>query len=344
MQENPYVDRALRALFVACAVGLAWGIRGDFGGTTGAMYPGVMLALAFAYGSGQESVARRMPVLAILGGLLIGMGGAMSYGVLHGYAKADTPINYSYGFFTLLLQGGCWGLFGGGAIGLAMDDRRPGFAEGIGLAIAVVVVGVGLEKFVGKVLDFYVDSRGNSIIPFIGGGLVFVSWMAVRGYVYGLRGAFFGFLAFGIGMSFGRLLANASYHLGVEINTWNIMEISCGFIGGLIYTWGMIGLPDRAEDPPERASPWAMMGIFYAALGVPLIHLVLVGDAAEARAEWAASLAEFGVANAESLAAQVHSGLTITAFSGVVIAGLWYWWHNGSTCSGRGSRRWACRF
>ena len=33
-------DRIGRSLFVALAVGLAWGIRGDFGHLVGAMYPG----------------------------------------------------------------------------------------------------------------------------------------------------------------------------------------------------------------------------------------------------------------------------------------------------------------
>ena len=40
-------DRIGRSLFVALAVGLGWGIRGDFGHLVGAMYPGAALALAW---------------------------------------------------------------------------------------------------------------------------------------------------------------------------------------------------------------------------------------------------------------------------------------------------------
>src|SRR5436305_12218509 len=99
------VDRIGRSLFVALAVGLAWGIRGDFGHLIGAMYPGAALALALAYVSGQQSLFRWMPILAAASALAIGSGGTMSYALLHGYAQSDTLPNYAYGFLTLFLQG-----------------------------------------------------------------------------------------------------------------------------------------------------------------------------------------------------------------------------------------------
>ncbi|MBI2422676.1 MAG: hypothetical protein HYV27_07590 [Candidatus Hydrogenedentes bacterium] len=327
MSDHPLFDRALRALFVAMAVGIAWGIRGDFGGVLGAMYPGAVLGLGFAFVSGQESILRRMPVLALLGGLLIGMGGDMSYGILHGYAKSDTFINYSYGFFTLLLQGGCWGLFGGAAIGMALDDRRPVWWEAALAAVGVVVSGLLLEQFVEHVLHFQVDSRGNSIVPFIGGGIVFVIWMALRGYGYGLRGAFFGFLGFGGGMFFGRFLSNWSHQIPVTMNNWNIMEIGCGFIGGLIFTCGMIGLPDRSEDPPEGASPMSIVGMIYAVALIPLMHLVLLVRPAEKKAEWIGTLTQYGRSDASALADQTQTWLLLVTLMGFVIFGIWYWWH-----------------
>ena len=83
-------DRIGRSLFVALAVGLAWGIRGDFGHLVGAMYPGAVLAMALAYVSGQRSLFLWMPVIAAASALAIGAGGLMSYGILHGYAQSDT--------------------------------------------------------------------------------------------------------------------------------------------------------------------------------------------------------------------------------------------------------------
>ncbi len=113
-------DRIGRSLFVALAVGLAWGIRGDFGHLVGAMYPGAVLAMAFAYVSGQRSLFLWMPVLAGVAAPAIGSGGLMSYAVLHGYAQSDTLVNYAYGFVTLFLQGSAWGTFGGCLIGLLL--------------------------------------------------------------------------------------------------------------------------------------------------------------------------------------------------------------------------------
>ena len=69
------VDRLGRSLFVALAVGLGWGIRGDFGHIIGAMYPGAALGLALAYVSGQRSLFLWMPILAAPGGVRDRLGG-----------------------------------------------------------------------------------------------------------------------------------------------------------------------------------------------------------------------------------------------------------------------------
>lgn len=317
----------MRSMFVALAVGLAWGIRGDFGGADGAMYPGVMLALAFAYVSGQESVARRMPALALLGGWFIGFGGLMSYGMLHGYAKADTFVNYAYGFFTLLMQGGCWGIFGGAAIGMVLDDRRPRAAEAIIAAIVVVLSGIALEKVVTHGIGFQVDPRGNSVIAFSGGAVVFVAWLVFRGYAYGLRGAFFGFLGFGIGMFFGRLLSNAAEHLPWVMNTWNVMEVSCGMIGGFVFTWGMAGLPDRADEPREGVSLSSLLGMLYAAAFVPLWHLLTRARPETRKPEWTEQLASYGYPNSGAMADQIYTMIVFVSLSGFLLAALWWWWH-----------------
>src|SRR4051812_50218835 len=99
------VDRLGRSLFVALAVGLGWGIRGDFGHVIGAMYPGAALGLAFAYVGGQRSLFLWMPILAALAAFGIGSGGAMSFCILHRYAQSDTVLNYGYRFFTRFRRG-----------------------------------------------------------------------------------------------------------------------------------------------------------------------------------------------------------------------------------------------
>ena len=100
-------DKIARSLFVALAVGLGWGIRGDFGHLV-AQCTRRVLALGLCYVSGQRSLFLWMPILAALAAMGIGSGGRMSYALLHGYAQSDTLINYTYGFVTLFLQGSAW--------------------------------------------------------------------------------------------------------------------------------------------------------------------------------------------------------------------------------------------
>src|ERR1700684_3329158 len=134
-------DKIGRSLFVALAVGLGWGIRGDFGHLVGAMYPGAALALGLAYVSGQRSLFLWMPILAALSAIGIGSGGAMSYALLHGYAQSDTLINYAYGFVTLFLQGSAWGTFGGAFVGLMLERKPMRNGEWLGLIGSTLFAG-----------------------------------------------------------------------------------------------------------------------------------------------------------------------------------------------------------
>ena len=248
-------DRIGRSLFVALAVGLAWGIRGDFGHLVGAMYPGAVLALALAYVSGQRSLFLWMPVLAGVSALAIGSGGTMSYGILHGYAQSDTFVNYGYGFLTLFLQGSAWGTFGGGLIGLLLERKPMRTGEWLGLIGSVLFAGWVVSFLVVDVIGFQINPpRNNGSIAFMGAALGQLIWLACNNKPSGLRGAVLGYVGFGVGMAAGRLLGNIANvlqaHYGFTINHWNVMETSCGFIAGFIYCFGMV---DRAyPEPPEN--------------------------------------------------------------------------------------------
>ena len=132
------LDRTVRSLFVALAVGLGWGIRGDFGHLLGAMYPGAALALGLAFVSGQRSLFLWMPIIAALSALGIGAGGSMSYGILHGYAYGESIVGaettpllaYLVGFAVIQ-----YGLIAGGIIGL---DKLASKSEATRLLVARV--------------------------------------------------------------------------------------------------------------------------------------------------------------------------------------------------------------
>ena len=273
-----FTDRVMRSAFVALAVGLGWGIRGDFGHLVGAMYPGACLALGLAYVSRQRSLFLWMPILAAVSAIGIGSGGSMSYGILHGYAQADTFINYSYGFFTLFLQGAAWGTFGGAMIGLLLEREPLKTGQWLGLVGSILAGGWITSLIVVTWLGFDINPpRNNSSITFFGAALAQLVWLACNRKWLGFRGGLLGYLGFGLGMSGGRLLGNIANVLqtsGLDftINHWNVMEISCGLIGGFIYCFGMV---DHAyPPPPERENVrWtSTLSIVYVLGLIPLWH------------------------------------------------------------------------
>jgi hypothetical protein len=321
------VDRVGRSLFVALAVGLAWGIRGDFGHLVGAMYPGAVLALALAYVSGRRSMFLWMPVLAALSAAAIGSGGTMSYGILHGYAQADTLVNYGYGFLTLFLQGSAWGAFGGALIGLMMERKPMRTGEWFGLIGSVLFGGWVVSFLAVDVLGFQINPpRNNGSIAYMGAALGQLVWLATHDKPVGLRGAVLGYVGFGLGMAVGRLLGNTANVLqtlgGFTINHWNVMETSCGFIGGFIYTYGMVDVP--CPEPPDGEDlPLASAyGVVYVLGLIPLWHRVNRINPPEKLAEWTKTLTAYHYADPGRLAGTVLwliDGLCVLGFVGAAV-------------------------
>lgn len=321
------LDRIGRCLFVALAVGLAWGIRGDYGHVVGAMYPGAILGLAFAYVSGQTALLRWMPIIAALAGLAISTGGKQSYGILHGYAQSDTLVNYAYGFFTLLLEGGAWGTFGGAVIGLVLERKKVAATEWVGLGLTIFAFGLATFHGVVTLLDFHINPpRSDLSIGFTGGAIGLFVWLALNRKPLGMRGALFGYIGFGLGMAIGRLLGNAVRHQPYFINHWNVMEVMCGFIGGFIFCWGMVGI--RYSDPPENENvPLLSLFAMTYVLGlIPLLHRLLRID--EKRVDnWTRQLTEYKYQNPDGLSQVLLYSLDALCVAGFVGAVVWAWLH-----------------
>ncbi|ODT98005.1 MAG: hypothetical protein ABS79_06600 [Planctomycetes bacterium SCN 63-9] len=313
-------------MFVALAVGLGWGIRGDFGHLVGAMYPGAALAMAFAFVSGQRSLFLWMPVLAGLSALGIGLGGQMSYGILHGYAQSDTLINYSYGFLTLFLQGSAWGTFGGALIGLVLERKPMRTGDWLGYLGSIFIAGWITYYLVVIVIGFDINPpRNNTSIAFFGAAIGQIVWLAWNKKLTGLRGAFFGYIGFGLGMSVGRMLGNIANDFqatGMTINHWNVMETSCGFIAGFIYCFGMVNhtYPKPPED--EGIEFVSFLGMFYTLGLLPLWHRVGRFTTSEKLAEWTASFKSYGYSDPGAMAKNVLmmlDGICVLGFVGVAI-------------------------
>ncbi len=322
-------DKIGRSLFVALAVGLGWGIRGDFGHLVGAMYPGAALALGLAYVSGQRSLFLGMPILAALSAMAIGSGGMMSYALLHGYAQSDTLVNYAYGFFTLFLQGSAWGTFGGALIGLMLEQKPMRTGEWLGLIGSTLFAGWAISYLVVDVLGFQINPpRNSSSIAFMGAALGQLAWLVCNNKPSGLRGAVLGYVGFGLGMAGGRLLGNLSnvlsHHYGYTINHWNVMETSCGFIAGFIYCFGMVGRPHPEPPEIENIPLASFYGIVYVLGLIPLWHrLNRINPAAAKKAEWATALASDGWSEPRKLASTILWLVDGVCLLGFVGAGAW---------------------
>lgn len=317
-----FLDQVGRALFVALAVGLGWGIRGDFGHNIGAMFPGAALGLGLCYVSGQRSLFLWMPVIGALAALGIGTGGTMSYGLLHGYAQADSLVNYGYGFLTLFLQGAAWGTFGGAIIGLLLERTPMRTGEWLGWLGSIWLGGWMAHFLICDLGGFEINpTRNNSSVAFMGAAFCQIAWLAAYRKTRGLRGALLGFLGFGLGMSGGRLLGNLANVLqgpyGFTINHWNVMEVSCGFIGGFLYCFGMVDR-DYPEPPEGESMPLnAVYGAIFSLGVVPLLHRLKRITPNEKLTEWAKSLTSYQYDNAESLAQT-----TLYALDGVCVLGF----------------------
>ena len=328
-------DKIGRSLFVALAVGLGWGIRGDFGHLVGAMYPGAALALGLAYVSGQRSLFLWMPILAALSAMGIGSGGTMSYALLHGYAQSDTLVNYAYGFLTLFLEGSAWGTFGGALIGLMLERTPLKTGEWLGLIGSTLCAGWVTSFLVVNVIGFQINPpRNNGSIGFMGAALGQLIWLACNKKSSGLRGAVLGYVGFGLGMAGGRLLGNVAnvlqYRCGFTTNHWNVMETSCGFIGGFIYCFGMVDR--RHPEPPEGENiPLASFyGIVYVLGIIPLWHrLNRIPSAKDKIDEWSKQLASYGYSDSARLAKITMWLIDGVCLLGFVGAALWMVIHYG---------------
>ena len=322
-------DRLVRALLVASGVGLAWGIRGSFGHELGAAYPGAVLGLAFCLATGQRSMSRWMPILGAVAALAIATGGAMSYGRLHGYAKSDTLLNFSYGYFTLFCQGASWGVFGSAFIGLFLERERMSGLQWARMIGAVFLGGFIAYYIIVGMINFDVNPpRSNSSIGYLGAAITLFGWLLVHKKYRALRGAVYGFAGFGIGMFFGRFLGNLTYHFPFDINNWNVMEISAGFFGGLIFTWGMLGY-ELPEAPKEEGTKWAWLqgfAIFGLLGGIPVLHLIRKILLQRKYEHWVDRFASFQdqvYADPEAMVAHVLNMLYIICFLACLGAVAW---------------------
>ena len=133
-------------LFVALAMSLGWGIRGNYGHEYGAMIPGVLGALAVCLVSGRKDWHSRFAWFGLFGALGWAFGGQMSYGIIIGYTRSLDFTTLVYGFGALFLEGLVWGGIGAGVLALVILLPRDKIKEIIFPFLMIILVWMIVDR------------------------------------------------------------------------------------------------------------------------------------------------------------------------------------------------------
>jgi hypothetical protein len=117
--------RPLAILLTALALSIGWGIRGNYGHETGAMFPGALAAIAVCLLSGREDWRERIAYFACFGALGWAFGGSISYMQVITYTQSGNAASQFYGYWALFVIGFLWAALGGAGTALpAVLDRK----------------------------------------------------------------------------------------------------------------------------------------------------------------------------------------------------------------------------
>ncbi len=266
----------LTVLLSACAGGMAWGIRGQYGHETGAMMAGVLIgySLILCCGTKLSSLqAARAVALFTIG---IGFGGQQTYGQVLGLTQDKELIGntgmLAWGLLGTFVLGANWAGFGGLLFGIGLSSKRYTVTEMCFLCLMMIAL-----IFAGHALLNLPHDIENHRLPFIyfsddwswkvrpeavwkprpeiWGGLL-LAWLGLMAYITFIKQdrlarniGFTGYLA-GIGFPLGQLIqAGHAWHKDLSqkilgsydplINWWNMMEITFGTVIGIVMAVGL---------------------------------------------------------------------------------------------------------
>lgn len=262
----PTVSRLPAALFTALVLGLAWAVRGRFGHEWGAAWAGATGGLAVLAAAGRVDWLRRLPTLTAAAAIGWGIGGAMSYGIVIGYCRADTWHNSLYGYAMLAVIGGLYGFTGGGLFGAALESterRQPNWFILISGMVAGACLLWGLVIY--QLEWFMTPPRSEAWALCAGAALALAWYLYDEGFHRALRVASWAGLGGAFGFAVGNFIQTLGSLSGVAYNWWNVMEFTLGFFGGLGMGYAVFSQrwPDSA--PPAKGANWLAV-VFLAAL------------------------------------------------------------------------------
>jgi hypothetical protein len=139
----------LSVLFVALALSIGWGVRGNWGHEFGAMIPGALAAMAAVLVCGREDWYRRIPFFAFFGAVGWSFGGSISYMQVIAYTHSGHAPTVAYGFACLFLIGFIWAAIGGAGTALPAFLSRDRLTELLIPTATVFAAWVGQDTYFG---------------------------------------------------------------------------------------------------------------------------------------------------------------------------------------------------
>ena len=139
MKTNQFI---LSILLVGIAFGTAWAIRGQFGHEPGAAFAGMIGGAALLLVARRSEWYHKMLPMIAMSAIGWGTTGMISYGMVTGYCKAADLLNSTYGFLSLFVIGGLFGLIGGGLVGLSLTSSSSSKVKWASLLAEMVAGGI----------------------------------------------------------------------------------------------------------------------------------------------------------------------------------------------------------
>lgn len=297
-ESNP----GLTILVCALCGSLGWGLRGVFGGQSGAMVPGALMGLGIAAAVARFGLGVDAPRLAAVGAAAFSIGGVTTYGQTLGLVhNSPRPATYWWGVLGCFIKGGLWFGIGTACFGLYLNGH---FARPVGvsmLALAAGIAGIIGRRLINEPLDpphryprIYFSRRaleGEDLAKDpprreSWGGLLFGlltlcigAWIGLGDGYVALMGLV-GFCGGAVGFSVGEMI-QAKGIWGPDgprrncpwMDWWKVMEMTFGLIGGAAVgaavlmahsTWWHVVV--RPASPAPDALPWALAALWLAPL------------------------------------------------------------------------------
>ena len=148
-------------LATSAAGAMGWGIRGQYGHETGAMVPGVLVALTLVFLFQPNATSLQAARAVALTAVAFGFGGSMTYGQTVGLTHDHDIVEklairgaaFRWGMLGLFIKGGIWIGFAGAFLGIGLGGKRYRPLEMLAILAGMIVLMLIGIKLINRPFD-----------------------------------------------------------------------------------------------------------------------------------------------------------------------------------------------